>query len=61
MYLEEIFSSVLAESFKIASDKTNDIRVDYAYYPAVVAKVKTIGALPGAGYDIRTSTGTIGT
>jgi integrase len=47
MYLEGIFSFVLIESFKIASDKTNDIRADFAYDPALVGKGKTIRAPAG--------------
>jgi hypothetical protein len=34
---------------KITSDKTNDSRLDFAHDPAVVAKVKTIGAPAGGG------------
>jgi integrase len=40
---------------KITSDKTNSIKVEFPYDPAVVAKVKAIRAhLLEAGYDIRT-------
>jgi hypothetical protein len=34
---------------KIISDKTNSLKVDLAYDPAVVAEVKTIGAPAGGG------------